>query len=92
MRWCVMQMGEYEIEKEDFASGTAVINSSIEKTIDLIEESKSRIKSSKNSSELKSVINYASTKLIEAKETVVITSTETLKDLSQQTTRRSGFH
>lgn len=59
-----------EIEKEELSSGTKEINSSLEKTIALIEDSKSKIKTSKNSSEFKSVLNYASTKLIEAKETI----------------------
>jgi uncharacterized protein YqgQ/opacity protein-like surface antigen len=59
-----------EFEQKEFSDGTKAINSSIEKTITLIEESKSIIGSSKNSSELKSAINYASAKLIETKETV----------------------
>lgn len=63
-----------EMEKKEISNGTKVINSSIDKTIALIEDSKSKIKSSKNSSELKSVINYASTKLIETKETVTTES------------------
>jgi opacity protein-like surface antigen len=59
-----------EFEQKEFSDGTNAINSSIEKTISLIVESKSIIGSSKNSSELKSAINYASAKLIETKETV----------------------
>lgn len=66
--------GLSEIEKEEFSSGTKEISSSLDKTIALIEDSKSKIKTSKNSSEFKSVLNYASTKLIEAKENVATES------------------
>jgi hypothetical protein len=59
-----------ELEKEEITRESETINSSLKTTMALIEDSKSKIKSSKNSEELKSVINYASTKLIETKETV----------------------
>lgn len=59
-----------ELDKEEMTRESEAINSSLETTMALIEDSKSKIKSSKNSEELKSVINYASAKLIETKETV----------------------